>query len=201
MALELKLTRLSPTEVMAVTFDTRSYSDKIGGKPADLQAKISRGSYVLSSMAMDSASGKKDRGEIEESDLVLPNFNQLVANLAESIAAQFSRKVSITQKKVNYSIAPGGNKTAEMLIEAGAYEKAIEVLTNTLDQAEEKQSDDHYNLGLCFEAIGDYGLAEVSYTDAIKLKPGNLLYAQGIGRIDRIKRENRKLKLQLSSKE
>jgi tetratricopeptide (TPR) repeat protein len=201
MALELKLTRLNPTEVLAVTFDSRSYSDKVGGKPADLQAKVAQGTYALSSQAAESGSGGKQINEIEESDLVLPSFNQLVANLSESIAAQFSRKISLTLKKVNYSIASSGNKTAVMLIEAGAYEKAIQVLTEALNRAEEKKADDYYNLGLCFEAVGDYGLAAVSYTDAINLKPESLLYAQGIGRIDRMKRENRKLKQQLDSKE
>ncbi len=201
MALELKLTRLFPTDVLSVTFDSRSYSDKVGGKPADLQTKIAQGVYSISSLAAGSGSKEEGDDKIEESDLVLPNFNQLIANLSESIAAQFSRKVALTLKKVDYSIASGGNKTAAMLIEAGAYEKAIEVLSTALDQAENKQPDDYYNLGLCFEAIGDYGLASVSYSDAINLEPGNLLYAQGIGRIDRLKRENRKLRQQLDTKE
>ncbi len=193
LALEMKLTNLNPTNVVAVTFDTRSYSQKIGGKPSGISEQLTEKAQLISSSIADQRSSSKKSQGIEESDLVLPNFDQLVADLAESIAAQFVRRISITQKTVSYPIASGGNKTAKMLIEAGAYEKAISVLTDTLDKAEEKIPDDMYNLGLCFEATGDYGLAVVSYEDAIKADPKKLLYAQGIGRISRLKRENRRL--------
>ncbi|MBU2510112.1 tetratricopeptide repeat protein [bacterium] len=193
LALEMKLTNLNPTDVVAVTFDTRNYSQKIGGKPIGFSEQLTEKTQLFSSSIAEQGSSGRKSAEIEESDLVLPNLDQLVADLAESIAAQFVRRISITQKTVNYPIASGGNKTAKMLIEVGAYEKAISTLTETLNKAEEKDPDDMYNLGLCFEAIGEYGLAAVSYEDANKRDPKKLLYAQGIGRISRLKRENRRL--------
>lgn len=198
MDLEMKLTRLNPTAVVAVTFDSRSYSHAIGGKPASVQRKIETGAQQLRT-TVTSKSNAADG--IEESDLVLPNLEQLVAQLAESIASQFIRRVSISQSTASYTIASGGDSTTIQLIEAGAYEKAISVLTEILNKADAKNPDDFYNLGLCFEVTGDFGLAGVSYADALRLKPDKLLYAQGIGRIDRLKRENRRLQQQLAAKQ
>lgn len=199
LALELKLTRLNPTEVIAVTFDTRQYSHKLGGKPADLQEQIRAGAQMLSTTIVNNQAEQQEN-VIEESDLVLPNFEQIVADMAESIAAQFIRRVSITQKSVSYPIATGGNASARMLIEAGAYNKAIDTLTGVLDSSVVKNPDDLYNLGLSYEASGDFGLAAVSYNDAIQADPVNLIYAQGLGRIEQMRRGNRRLREQLASK-
>ena len=200
MGLEMKLTRLNPDEVISVSFDTRQASYKIGGKPGSYKEKLLSGVQMAESTLID-VKGRKDTDSgIENSDLVLPNFEQMVADLAESIAAQFVRSIAVTQKFVTYPIATGGNETGRLLIEAGAYEMAIETLTRVLDQAAEKNPDDLYNLGLCYEATGDYGLAEVVYNDAIKIEPEDYTYALGLGRMERLKRENRQLRRQLSTK-
>jgi len=200
LALEMKMTRLNPNEIISVTFDTRQASYKLGGKPAGFGDQIASG---MQAAGQALASGLQDRNAssgIEESNLVLPNFDQIVADLSESIAAQFARRVSVTQVEVSYAIATGGNKSATLLIEAGAYEKAIEVLNETLARADEKNPDDIYNLGLCYEAIGEFGVALVTYNDAIALDSNNLIYAQGIGRIERMKREKRRIADQLTRK-
>lgn len=201
MGLELKLTRLNPTEVIAVTYDSRAYHHKFGGKPKDTSESITEQTQSIATSLASANASKSPDSDFEESDLVMPNFDQLVADLSESIAAQFVRRISITQETVNYPIASGGDPSARILIEAGAYEKAIAVLTAVLDRSEDKDPDDFYNLGLCFEAVGDYGLAAISYNDAIKRDPNNLQYAQGIGRIERKKRENLRLRQQLTSKQ
>ena len=200
LALEMKMTRLNPSEIISVTFDTRQASYKLGGRPAGFKGQITSGIQAAGQVL---AGGQQDRNtstSIEESDLVLPNFDQIVADLSESIAAQFARRVSVTQVEVSYAIATGGNKSAKQLIEAGAYEKAIEVLSETLDRAGKKDPDDIYNLGLCYEAIGEFGVALITYNDAITLDPKNLTYAQGIGRIERLKREKRRVADQLARK-
>lgn len=201
LALEMKFTRLDPTEVISVTFDTRKYSRKVGGSRVQRQDNIMVNRLqTISSTTAKSRRSELKKNEIEDSELVLPNFNQLVANMAESIAANFIRRISVSQNTVLYTIAPGGNETAKMLIEAGAYEKAIEILNEIMSKSNNKNSDDIYNRGLCFEATGDFGLAEIEYRDAIKADPKNIVYAQGVGRIDRLKRENLRLKEQLSGK-
>lgn len=200
LALEMKLTRLNPTEVVAVTFDTRKVSQKIGGKPGGIQDQIFSGAQQFSNTVANLQDSQDKTEEIEQSDLVLPNFEQITADMAESIAAQFVRRVAVTQKTVSYTIATGGDDTARLLIEAGAYEKAIERLNDIIDRAEDKNPDDIYNLGLCYESTGDFGIAMVTYQDAIKLDDENLIYAQGIGRIEKVSRENLRIRTQILGK-
>ncbi|MBU2643398.1 tetratricopeptide repeat protein [bacterium] len=197
LALEMKLTRLNPNEIVSVSFDTRKASYKLGGKPASLKEQVAAGFQAAGSTLAGAQTDQKESSAIEESSLVLPNFNQLVADLSESIAAQFARRIAVTQMDVSYPLATGGNPTARLLIEAGAYEKAIEILNNTLNRAREKNPDDIYNLGLCYEATGDFGIALVTYNEATAIDPKNLIYAQGIGRIERLKREKRRVADQL----
>ncbi|MBF0349392.1 MAG: hypothetical protein HQM11_00080 [SAR324 cluster bacterium] len=192
LALEIKLTRLNPTEVVAVTFDTRSYAHRIGGIPAGL---LDQASGALSMMGGAASADADKTKKIESADEVLPSFDQMVADLSMSIAAAFVKKIAVTEKVVSYPIATGGDANTKVLIEAGAYDLAIEKLQNIT--ATEPLGDDLYNLGLCFEAKGDFGLALNFYRDAFKQDSTNLLYAQGIGRLERLQREYPALRKQL----
>ncbi|HCV44503.1 MAG TPA: hypothetical protein DF909_00185, partial [Deltaproteobacteria bacterium] len=87
---------------------------------------------------------------------------------------------------------------AKILIEAGAYDLAIAQLQQAT--AENPDPNDLYNLGLCFEAIGDFGLAQNTYREAWQAEPENLLFAQGLGRIERLRREHPQLQRQLESR-
>ncbi|GIT73748.1 MAG: hypothetical protein Ct9H300mP28_35620 [Pseudomonadota bacterium] len=89
-------------------------------------------------------------------------------------------------------IANSDHPNTKILIEAGAYDLAIEQLQQAT--AEDPDPNDLYNLGLCFEAIGDYGLAHTTYREAWEADSENLLFAQGLGRIERLGRENPKFK-------
>ena len=191
LGLEIKMTRLNPSEVVASTFETRTYSQRIGGKNVESFQQI--GENFTSAL---SPSGK--RKILESSKEVLPSFEQIIADLALSIASGFVRRVSVTEKVVNYQIANGNFENSNILIEAGAYDLAIE----QLQKATSKNPDpnDLYNLGVCFEAVGDYGLAQTTYREAWKADPENLLFTKGLGRIERLKRENPKLQKQLESR-
>ena len=83
------------------------------------------------------------------------------------------------------------------MIEAGAYDLAIEQLQQAT--AENPDPSDLYNLGLCFEAVGDYGLAHTTYREAWQADPENLIFAQGLGRIERLQREHPQVQRQLES--
>lgn len=194
LALELKMTRLNPTEVIAVTFDTRSYAHKLGGKPAGTLDQVSG----ALSQAADFATKDKKKGTIESSDMVMPSFDQMIADMAVSIAANFVKRVAATEKVVGYSIAGGGDENARILIEAGAYNMAIEQLQRVT--ATDPNPDDLYNLGLCFEAKGDFGLALTFYREAFNADREAALYAQGIGRIEKIQRERPRLRKQIQEK-
>jgi tetratricopeptide (TPR) repeat protein len=190
LGLEIKLTRLLPTEVVATTFETRTYSQRIGGRNGESFKQIADS---LTSALATSNSSKTD--SIESSADVLPSFEQIIADMALSIASGFVRRVAVTEKVVSYPIASGSLPNAKILIEAGAYDVAIDQLQKAT--AENPDPNDLYNLGLCFEAIGDYGLADSTYREAWKTDPENLLFAQGLGRIERLRRENPQLQRQL----
>ena len=193
LGLEIKMTRLLPTEVVATTFETRTYSQKIGGRTVESFQQIAAS---FSSILASSKPSKTDT--IETSEDVLPSFEQIIADLALSIASGFVRRVAVTEKTVSYSIADGNFENAKILIEAGAFDLAIEQLQ--LATADNPDPDDLYNLGLCFEAVGDYGLALTTYREAWQSDPENLLFAQGLGRIERLRREHPQLQRQLESR-
>ena len=95
-------------------------------------------------------------------------------------------------------IANSDHPNTKILIEAGAYDLAIKQLQKVT--AVNPDPNDLYNLGLCFEVIGDYGLAQTTYREAWEADSENLLFAQGLGRIERLRRENPQLKRQLESR-
>ncbi|MBT5794035.1 MAG: tetratricopeptide repeat protein [Deltaproteobacteria bacterium] len=193
LGLEIKMTRLLPTEVVATTFETRTYSQRIGGRNGESFQQIADS---FTSVLSTSDTSKID--SIESSADVLPSFEQIIADMALSIASGFVRRVAVTEKVVSYPIAEGSFPNAKILIEAGAYDVAIDQLQQAT--AENSDPNDLYNLGLCFEAIGDYGLAHTTYREAWKTDPENLLFAQGLGRIERLRRENPQLQRQLESR-
>ena len=193
LGLEIKLTRLLPTEVVATTFETRTYSQRIGGRSAESFQQIAES---FTSVLSASKSSKTDN--IESSVDVLPAFEQIIADMALSIASGFVRRVAVTEKVVSYPVAEGSFPNAKILIEAGAYDLAIAQLQQAT--AENPDPNDLYNLGLCFEAIGDFGLAQNTYREAWQAEPENLLFAQGLGRIERLRREHPQLQRQLESR-
>ena len=196
LTLEIKLTRINPTSVVALTVDSRKFSHRVGNRPQTITGYLEAGSDLISSQLSD-ISGIESSG-LEHADEVMPSFDQLIAELSSSIATNFIRSVAVTERYVAYTVAKDGDKKAVLLVEAGAYEMAIERLQNIT--AKTPQAADLYNLGLSFEAIGEYGIAANTYREAIKLKPDKLLYAQGAGRVERLLREYPRLRQQLSKK-
>lgn len=199
--LESKLTRLNPTEIVAITADSRSFSHKVGGKPKGLMENLGDATAAASKVASDQNKDNDEdakENEVENSNEVLPSFEQVTSELATSIATNFVRRIAVTKKMRAYTIAQKGDPRGALLIEAGAYNKAIETLQNTVAQKENPE--DLYNLGLAFEALGEIGTASNFYKKAFEYDKENLTYAQGIGRIERLLRERPTLRKQLASK-
>ena len=191
MALELKLTRLAPTRVVATTLDSRTYAHRIGGSPSGALENLTG---TVSSLMADQASG--EAGLPAE---ILPSFDQLIADLSSSIAAQFVKRVAVTERTLNLTLDPSGDETARVLMQAQAWNAAIDRLQQVTATAPEPA--DLYHLGLCFEATGDYGLARGTYLQAWQATPENLTYAQALGRLERLQREYPQLRKQLQSRE
>lgn len=197
LTLEMKMTRLVPTETVAASIATRRYAHRIGGEPLDMMDQ-------LKASATDLSEGVSEADEqrfnvIEGSDQVLPSFEQLTGTLAASVATDFIRKISVTETTEPLPLATGGDQRGKLLVEAGAYNMAIERLQQVT--AEEAQGDDLYNLALAYEASGEYGLARLTYREALKKDGENPLYARGLGRLERILRQKPRLQSQLRDKE
>ncbi len=194
LGVSLRMIKLEPTELLAVSTDIRSFRHKIGGKPKGLMDQIADGAKQAQGLAVSAnQETAEDEIEIEESDNALPSFEQAVADMAESVSAQFMKDVAISTTTLNIALA-GGDSQALALMKAGAYEKAIE----RLNALETRSADDQYNLGLSYEAIGEYGLASVAYDEALNSDPANLTFAKGVGRIERLKRDYRQVRDQLN---
>mgnify|MGYP001207405396 CR=1 FL=1 len=191
LGLEVKMIKLNPTKIVANSFETRTFSKRIGGRNKESFQRI--GETISSSNNQFNS-----KGDMYSEKEILPAFNQIIADLAISIANGFVQKVSVTEKKEILTIANGDFENSKILIEAGAYNLAIEQLQKTT--AENPNPNDLYNLGLCFEAIGDYGLAITTYREAWEREPDNLLFAKGLGRIEKLLREKPKLQKQLESR-
>ena len=189
LTVEIKLTRLTPTEIVAVYTDTKTFGRHVGGKPEESKE---------SARELLSVRNAKERAKLESSDAVFPSFAQLASDLASSIAAEFVGRVAVTEKWVEREVAAGGDFQAKLLIEAGAYEMAIDRLGRVTSG--KRRAADFYNLGLAFEAIGEYGLARTSYNDAWEIDKSSLLFAQGLGRIEKVLRENPRVRRQLAEK-
>ncbi|MCP4296804.1 MAG: hypothetical protein GY786_14480 [Proteobacteria bacterium] len=196
LTLEIKMTRINPTSVVALTVDSRTFGHRVGSLPKDLMSNV-RSGFNLVNEQLSQAKSPKSSG-LEHADEVLPSFDQLIAQLSASIATNFIRRVAVTEKLVAYPVDAEGDKKSVLLIEAGAYEMAIERLEKVT--ANKKNPEDLYNLGLSYEALGEYGIAANTYEEAIALKPLKLLYAEGAGRVERVLREHPRLKQQLSQK-
>ena len=192
LTLEMKLTRLNPTEIVAVNTETRTFSHRIGGKLEGALDSLALAKANLSALSQDK------QAKIENSNAVFPSFGQLVSDLATSSATNFVRRVAVTEKWVGYPVATEGDERGRLLIEAGAYEMAIERLQEVTRR--KKDTSDLYNLGLAHEAIGEYGLAHTFYTDAWERDKNCLLYAQGLGRLEKTLREYPQVKRQLAEK-
>jgi len=92
LGLEIKMTRLLPTEVVATTFETRTYSQRIGGRSGESFQQIADS---FTSVLSPSKSSLTD--SIESSADVLPSFEQIIADMALSIASGFVRRVAVTE--------------------------------------------------------------------------------------------------------
>ena len=122
----------------------------------------------------------------------------MVGEMVASVGADFVRRVSVSQSTVEYPVAEDGDEQARLLILGGAYESALQRLQG--QTANDPNSEDLYNLGLCFEALGDYGLALLNYRAAHQIDQTNLIYAKGIGRIENLQRQFPQLRSQIQSR-
>jgi tetratricopeptide (TPR) repeat protein len=191
---DLKLVRLQPTEIVATDLVHRRFAQRVGGSPVGIvdQAKTDTSSL------RDSLEGQNEDQPAASTTEGLPSLTAIVGEMVASVGADFVRRVSPIQSTVEYPVAEEGDEQARLLILGGAYESALQRLQGLT--ARDPNSEDLYNLGFCFEALGDYGLALLNYRAAHQMDGTNLVYAQGIGRIENLQRQFPKIRSQIQSR-
>lgn len=191
---ELKLVRLQPTEIVATDVVHRKFAQRVGGSPGGI---VDQAEERMSSL-QDFLEDQGDDQSVTRTSEVLPPLSVMVGEMVASVGADFVRRVSVSQSTVEYAVAEDGDEQARLLIIGGAYESALQRLQG--QTANDPNSEDLYNLGLCFEALGDYGLALLNYRAAHQIDETNLMYAQGIGRIENLQRQFPQLRSQIQSR-
>ena len=190
----LKLVRLQPTEIVATDVVHRRFAQRVGGSPGGIVDQAKEGMSSLQDFLEDQG----DDQSVTRTSEVLPPLSVMVGEMVASVGADFVRRVSVSQATVEYPVAEDGDEQAQLLILGGAYESALQRLQG--QTANDPNSEDLYNLGLCFEALGDYGLALLNYRAAHQIDETNLMYAQGIGRIENLQRQFPQLRSQIQSR-
>ena len=191
---ELKLVRLQPTEIVATDLVHRRFAQRVGGNPVGIVDQAKKDTSSL----RDSLEGQNEDQPAVSTLEGLPSLTAIVGEMVASVGADFVRRVSPIQSTVEYPVAEEGDEQARLLILGGAYESALQRLQGLT--ARDPNSEDLYNLGLCFEALGDYGLALLNYRAAHQMDDTNLVYAQGIGRIENLQRQFPQLRSQIQSR-
>ena len=191
---ELKLVRLQPTEIVATDLVHRRFAQRVGGSPVGILDQAKKDTSSL----RDSLEGQNEDQPAVSTLEGLPSLPVMVAEMVASVGADFVRRVSLIQSTVEYPVADDGDEQARLLILGGAYESALQRLQGLT--ARDPNSEDLYNLGLCFEALGDYGLALLNYRAAHQMDDTNLVYALGIGRIENLQRQFPQLRSQIQSR-
>ena len=132
----------------------------------------------------------------EPADVPKKERRKIVTRLVNKTLTEFIRAISPYRAIIETETASGGNARARELIENGKFIKARELLQGA------SKAGDLYNLGLAYEAsassVEDYEDALRFYSEAIRKKPGEKLFAQGIGRMEFQLRAYKRIKNQTS---
>lgn len=191
---ELKFVRLQPIEIVATDVVHRRFAQRVGGSPGrsadQTEERISSLQDFLENQNTDQS--------VTSTSEVLPSLPVMIGEMVTSVGADFVRRISVSQSKVEYPVAEDGDEQARLLILGNAYDSALQRLQR--ETANDPHPEDLYNLGLCFEALGNYRLALLNYRAAHQNDDTNLMYAKGIGRIENLQRQFPQLRSQIQSR-
>ena len=98
--------------------------------------------------------------------------------LAQQITTQYLKMISPYEEQTDLKVL-GGDDVAVTLINGNAYEDAIA----RIQGLPQPTAEDKYNLGLAYEASGQFALAAQSYEIALEQSPGEQLYKDALKRL------------------
>jgi curli biogenesis system outer membrane secretion channel CsgG len=118
----------------------------------------------------------------------LPAKESILENLTSKVVDTFVRQIApfyatITKK---FEKGSGASKQAIKMAQNGLWDKAREIFER---EAQIRPTpENYYNLGICYEALGKYDMAEKQYEAALSLKAKEL-YIKAVADIRRLKEE------------
>jgi len=118
----------------------------------------------------------------------LPAKESILENLSRKVVDTFVRQIApfyatITKK---FEKGSGASKQAIKMAQNGLWDKALEIFQR--EAQIHPKPENYYNLGVCYEALGRYDMAEKQYETALSLKAKDL-YIKAVADIRKLKEE------------
>ena len=114
-----------------------------------------------------------------------PTLDAIVQRAVILTGTKILPHVSSFKLMVTREIDTGGEEKAVEFLEKGQVEEALNLLQQvTSVSKEEVSASDKYNLGLCYEVVGEPKIALQLYEEALLQDEGNETYIQAIGGVE-----------------
>jgi len=147
--------------------------------------------YIRSLAIVDASNPATTRGNYVQwmapkaENLSPQERNKVIIQLVQEAIRPFVKTISPYTENLPIEIAKGGDSRIPELLEQGKWKQARVLLEGLAT----KTADDTYNLGLTYEAGSitqdDFEEAKRYYIAAFNQEPEEIIYAQGIGRMER----------------
>ena len=111
-------------------------------------------------------------------------MEEIVQESGVAISSEILKNVSKYSALTTRIIDESSDDEIVDLMKATKFEKAIQILETTISKSDEKNPADLYNLGICYEATENGGLALQMYQDAFAIDDDNELYIKAIGDLE-----------------
>ena len=86
--------------------------------------------------------------------------------------------------RVTRTIDTGGDDVSVEFLKTGKIEEAKKRIESLLGNEEQKTAENIYNLGICFEALGDSQIARMYYEEALAIDEGNGNLIEALGALE-----------------
>ncbi len=128
----------------------------------------------------------------------MPTKMELLSLLLNKDIQNFVKDISPYKETRELEINEDGFQKAVLLLNAQAYTEAINALEVFIKETKKNKknvtSADLGNLALAYEIIGEMFTAKEYYEDSVKIDSGNILAIKGLGRIEKLLAQKKKMK-------
>ncbi len=162
-----------PSKVRSIIINNQSQDEKYVNL---LLSEMERGSLLLVNPEQFYAKGY----HLNQNSRVPLTSLDLKIRLGKDTTQQYIKQISPHDVTTDLNVMSGGNTAASTLIKGNAYEEAIAQLQNL----KKRSFEDEYNLGLAYEANGEYALAKKHYLHAKDQDQGNSLIEAALMRVN-----------------